>query len=122
MTQVYLRLTAPTGRAPEILQALEVIRLPAQLDRDCLRTHLGLEEREPDVVVYLEEWSTADAVLHRVESQSFQELMSVLELAAEPPLLEFRDLVNVRGLDYVASVRGADRPAGAVVDAQHQPA
>jgi hypothetical protein len=105
MTQVFLRLTAPASRTPEILQALESIRLSAQLDRDCVRTHLGIEEQDPDVLVYLEEWSTGDALHRRVASPDFRTLLSVLERAAEPPLLEFRDIAGVRGLDYVTSVR-----------------
>jgi hypothetical protein len=107
MTQVFLRLTAPAGRTPEILQTLEAIRLPAQLDRDCVRTHLGTDAQDPDVVVYLEEWLSADGLDRRVASPNFRGLLCLLELAAERPTIEFRDIARVRGLDFVASVLNA---------------
>jgi hypothetical protein len=107
MTQIFLRLTAPAGRTPEILQALEAIRLPAQVDRDCVRTQLGTDAQDPDIVVYLEEWLSAEGLERRVASTNFRGLLCLLEVALEPPLLEFRDIVGVRGLEYVASVRDA---------------
>ena len=117
MTQVFLRLTAPASRTPEILQALGAIRLPAELDRDCVRTQLGTDVQDPDVVVYLEEWLGAEGMERRIGSPDFRRLLSLLELAAVPPLLEFRDISQVRGLEYVASVRrtddAVDAPAGA---------
>ena len=73
MTQVFLRLTAPASRTPEILQALEAIRLPAELDRDCIRTQLGTDVQDPDVVVYLEEWLSADGLERRVASPNFRD-------------------------------------------------
>jgi quinol monooxygenase YgiN len=105
MTQVFLRLMAPSGHTSEILQALEAIRLPAQLDRDCARTQLGVDDQDPDVVLYIEEWLTQDALDRRVASPSFRELLCLLELAVERPTLEFREACRVRGLEYVAAVR-----------------
>lgn len=107
VTQIYLRLTAPDRRAPEILQTLESIRLPAQLDRDCVSTHLGADAQDPDIVVYLEEWASAEGLERRVASPDFQGLLCLLDLSAEPPTLEFRDIASSRGLEYVASVRSA---------------
>jgi quinol monooxygenase YgiN len=122
MTQVFLRLMAPAGRTPEILQALGAIRLPAELDRDCVLTQLGTDAQDPDVVVYLEEWLSADGLAHRVASPNFRGLLNLLELAAEPPMLEFREIARTRGLEYVASVRRADAIADAAADPQRLPA
>lgn len=122
MTQVFLRLKAPASRAPEILQALEAIRLPAELDRDCVRTQLGTDVQDPDVVVYLEEWLSADGLERRVASPNFRELLSLLEMATESPTLEFREIARTRGLEYVASVRQADDSAAGVADWRRLPA
>jgi len=119
MTQVFLRLTAPASRTPEILRALEAFRLPAELDRDCVLTQLGTDAQDPDVVVYLEDWLTADALERRVASPSFRGLLSLIEQAAEPPTLEFREISQTRGLEYVAGVRQA--AAAAAADAGRLP-
>ena len=105
MTQVFLRLTAPASRTPEILQALGAIRLPAELDRECVRTQLGTDVQDPDVVVYLEEWLSTAGLERRVASPSFRELLCLLEMAAESPTFEFRDVARIRGLEFVASIR-----------------
>jgi hypothetical protein len=121
MHQIYLRLTAPAGRMPEILQTLLAIRLPAQLDRDCVGTHLGVDLQDPDIVAYLEEWLSADGLDRRVASPSFRGLLCLLELAAEPPSLEFRDIAQVRGLEYVASARHVGDMDDDAADATRQP-
>ena len=108
MTQIFLRLTAPASRAPEILQTLEAIRLPAQLDRDCVSTHLGVDAQDPDDVVYLEDWLSAEGLERRVASPSFRGLLCVLEMAAKAPTLEFRESAGTPGLEYVARVRHDD--------------
>ena len=121
MTQVFLRLTAPAGRMPEILQTLEAIRLPAELDRDCAGTHLGLDAQDSNTIVYLEDWLSAEGLERRIASPNFRGLLCLLELAAEPPTLEFRDIVLVRGLEYVASVRSAGDQDGTAADAPRLP-
>jgi hypothetical protein len=122
MTQVFLRLTAPASRTPEILQALGAMRLPAELDRDCVRTQLGTDVQDPDVVVYVEEWLSAEGLERRVASPNFRGLLSILEMAAEPPTLEFREISRNRGLEYVASIRHVDDAVDAVADPRRLPA
>ena len=121
MTQVFLRLMAPASRTPEILQALEAIRLPAELDRECVLTHLGVDAQDPDVVVYLEEWLSAEGLERRVAAPTFRGLLSLLELAVAPPLLEFRDMARTRGLEYVASVRHAGNALDPAADVRSLP-
>jgi len=58
-------------------------------------------------VFYLEEWASTDGLERRVASRNFRGLLGLLELAAESPLLEFRELARIQGLDYVASIRHA---------------
>ncbi|MCX6549886.1 MAG: hypothetical protein NTY02_02565 [Acidobacteria bacterium] len=106
MTQIYLRLTAPASCAPEMLRTLEAFRLPAELDRDCVSTHLGVDSQDPDVVVYIEEWLSPDGLDRRVASPSFIGLLGLLEMAAEQPTL----------------VRRAEETADAAADARRQPA
>jgi quinol monooxygenase YgiN len=122
MTQVFLRLTAPASRTPEILQALRAIRLPAELDRDCVRTQLGTDVQDPDVVVYLEEWLSADGLERRVASPNFRGLLCLLEMAAEPPTFEFRDVARIRGLEFVASIRDDGNPIVAEAALRRLPA
>ena len=121
MTQVFLRLTAPASRTPEILQALGAMRLPAELDRDCVRTQLGADAQDPDVVFYIEEWLSADGLDRRIASPIFRGLLSILELAAEPPTLEFREIARTRGLEYVVGVRQAEDAVEAAADSRHLP-
>lgn len=105
MTQIYLRLKAPAGRRPEILEALGAIRLPAQLDRGCASTRLVVDPQDPDAVEYTEDWVNAEGLERRVASDDFTAVLSVLECASQPPTVEFRDVTGVRGLEFIEELR-----------------
>jgi quinol monooxygenase YgiN len=104
--QLLVRLVASPGRNPEMLRTLGTIRLTAQLDRGCSRTHLGSDALDPEVLFYIEEWPRRENLDRRLRSPDFRTLLALLEAAAAAPVVEFRTVSEIRGLDYVAAVRG----------------
>jgi hypothetical protein len=57
-------------------------------------------------------WRTRSTDLARyVRSDDFTAVLSLLDLAAAPPVLEFQCAGQRRGLDYVAELHGAQSPA-----------
>jgi hypothetical protein len=117
MVQLLVRFTVAPERVEDVLRTLETVRLPAQLDRNSLRTYLGTDSQESEVVVYLEEWPGQGELSQRMADPSFSRLLRVLEEATAPPLFEVRFLSETRGFDFVASVAGRvespDGPAAA---------
>ena len=61
---------------------------------------------EQNAVCYTEDWSSTEALEANIRSDRFSSLLALMETAAEPPTLEFRLVDDLRGLDYVAEVRG----------------
>ncbi len=104
MVQVLLRLTAPPGRLQQTLHALQSVMLPVRLERGEACAHLCSEHK--NVVCYFEEWPDIDQLNEQVRSPRFRQILALMETAAEEPRLEFRFVSDVRGLDYVAEVRG----------------
>ncbi len=104
MVQVLLRLTARPGRLQQTLQALQAVMLPVRLERGEACTHLCSPAK--NVVCYFEEWPDIEQVNEQVRSPRFRQILALMETAAEEPRLEFRFVSEVRGLDYVAEVRG----------------
>ena len=63
---------------------------------------------DPDATVhYVEEWATEADMRRRVRSNCFTPLLSLLELAHEPPRVQFDFVTTTRGLDYVVQARDA---------------
>jgi quinol monooxygenase YgiN len=112
MAHLALTLLVPQRQATEMAEALRSLSRRAQLDRGCgsSEVYASLEDRSR--LSLQQEWE-ADADLARyVRSDDFTAVLSLLDLAAAPPVLEFQCAGQKRGLDYVAELRGAQSPAG----------
>ena len=78
----------------------------ARLDSRCIQACLYRDIDEPNAVCYVEDWSSTEALETEIRSDRFSSLLALMETAAEPPTLQFRLVDDLRGLDYVAEVRG----------------
>jgi quinol monooxygenase YgiN len=86
-----------------IVRAFRSLMNETRLESGCLGCSVW---SDPDSTVhYFEEWATEAAMEHRVGSERFTTLLSVIEAARQPPEVRFEFLDKTRGLDYVAEVR-----------------
>lgn len=109
MVQLFVEMTAPPGQAHEVVRTLESVRLPAQIARDCTRTQIGVDAQDADVVSYIEEWQSLDGLERRVASEAFTGLLRLMEVSVRQPVLECRLVSEIRGLEFVSSVRTAEK-------------
>ena len=105
MVQVTLCLTATTGRAHLLVEALLGVMRRAKQSAGCSGAHLLTDVADNGVFWYCEDWHDARALECRVRGEPFAQLLALMETSAAPPTLEFRTVDAVRGLEYVEAVR-----------------
>jgi quinol monooxygenase YgiN len=110
MVQLILRLTAPSSRGHHIVEALQAHLRRARQNAGCRSAYLAVDLETADVYWYTEEWGELSALEARVRTDHFADLLAVMETSSEPPLLEFRRIDDVQGLDYVAALRECPEP------------
>jgi len=106
VVQLLLTLTCPPDRLQQTIQALQSLMLPARLERRAAHAHLCSDVGDGNVLCYVEEWPDVDKLNEQIRSPRFDRMLALMETAAEAPTLEIRFITEVRGLDYVAEVRG----------------
>ena len=106
MLQLTVRLTARPDRSRELVQALRAARREAAGLFGCAAAHLAADLDDANAVWYVEEWPDADEFEAQVRTTRFSHLLSLIETAAFPPLLEVRVVAESRGLDYLERVSG----------------
>jgi quinol monooxygenase YgiN len=111
MVQLHVRLTIAPDRIQETIQALRAIMQPARLNRDCSGARLFADVENPTVLSYTEDWPRTESLVREVRSTRFTRLMEVIETSTSPPIVEFRFLSEVRGLDYAAAKRATPEMA-----------
>jgi quinol monooxygenase YgiN len=85
--------------------------LPVRLERGNCHAHLALDVDDEHVLCYFEEWSDVEELNEQIRSPRFGQLLALMETAGEAPSLQFRFFSEIRGLDYVAELRGDQHPA-----------
>ena len=93
-----------SGSAYEILETLRYLSGATRLEPGCQECQTWIDADA--TVHHIEGWATEADMRRRVRSDGFTSLLSVMECAYEPPLLQFDFVTTTRGLDFVAEVRG----------------
>jgi quinol monooxygenase YgiN len=102
MVQLLLKLVAPSERADEIVDVLKAVMRPAQRARGCSFAGIYLSATDRRDVVYIEDWDDADELRRQFGTERFHRLLELLEMAADPPVVDFRIISEIHGLEYVS--------------------
>ena len=109
MVQVVLRITARPHRTAEMIHALRSLMLPLQAAPGLISCHLYTEAGTPNALCYVEEWRTSEDLDRQIRSSHCTWLLALMEEAAEPPELRLHWITEVKGLEYLETVRLCNR-------------
>jgi hypothetical protein len=90
-----------------MIEALRSLMVLPQPDRHSLGCWLYVDALDPNSLCYMEAWAHPKDLEREILSERFTRLLSVMESAAQRPVLEFQFCDQTRGLDLVEEVRNA---------------
>jgi quinol monooxygenase YgiN len=105
MVQMTVRLTATTGHAYQLVEALHALMRQTRGQSGCADVHIAADVDEANAFWYCEDWSTAKALESDMRTDRFSQLLALMETSARAPTLEFRLISETRGLEYVTAAR-----------------
>ena len=97
----------PLGQTRPVTMALHSVAADTRTTRGCVGCSVSTDIGKRGAVRYVEEWQTEDDLRRRVMSDTFAQLVNLVEDAAQPPRIEFALDRETRGLDFVEEVRRA---------------
>ena len=109
MVQMTVRLTATSGRAPQLIDALHSLMRYTRGHLGCLGASIAANVDEANAFCYREDWRDAQALEEELLTDRFSQLLALMETSVKPPVLEFRFVTETRGLEYVTAVRAKER-------------
>jgi quinol monooxygenase YgiN len=93
------------GEHDRIVDLLDSIRLLTAANSDCLECRLTTETGAGRSICYLERWQTREALVRHLRSALYCRVLEAMELSASTPKIEFFEVGQVGGLDWIAQVR-----------------
>jgi quinol monooxygenase YgiN len=86
------------------METLRFLIASTRLEHGCEKCTVSIDSEF--TVHYDERWATQADVRRHVRSSAFTSLLGLMECAIEPPDVQFDFITAVRGLDFVAELRG----------------
>lgn len=102
-----LRMVFTEPARDEALQVLRTLWGPVRSHPGCLATRLMRDEQDERVLTWVEHWQTREDHERHVRSDAFRRLLAVMDLAAEPPVLEVDQVELRQGFEVVELLLGA---------------
>ena len=105
MAGLRFSLLVTARRTREISGALDALARRACRDSACVGSEAFSSLGDPNHLVLQSEWRSDDDLARYVRSDDFTQLLTLCEMAAEPPVVECQVAGKTRGLDYVSEMR-----------------
>jgi quinol monooxygenase YgiN len=105
VVQTVLKLTTDSRHKAELVQALRGLARSARSERGFISSRVCQEEANSNEFFYEEEWTSREELERQIRSPRYSRLLALMETSKTQPRLEFRLVAEVRGLEYVETLR-----------------
>ena len=95
---------APDKRE-EMRRGLASLVGPTSVEAGCIGCELFQEAGNPDKFSFEARWNSKHDLMKHLRSEPYKNLLILMELGSDPPMIEFHSVVETRGLDLIESVR-----------------
>jgi quinol monooxygenase YgiN len=97
-------LVAPERRE-DLRRAFSALLGPTCVEPGCISCDLYQEARDLNRFCLETRWMTDQELIRHLRSEQYRNLLILLELSSEPPLIEFHEVAETRGLELIRAVR-----------------
>lgn len=107
MFSLRLHLEFAAKTCDEAAATLRSLVGPVRSEAGCTATRLLASPDESCKLSWIEEWRDVEAFEDHLRGPSFRTILSVIELAAAPPVVEIDEVTSRRGFDLVEEILGS---------------
>jgi quinol monooxygenase YgiN len=100
-----LSLTLEGRRRQQVVRSLRALSGPTLVEPGCIACRVLEEVAEPSHLHYLEMWETTDQLVAHLRSKGYRQVLAAMEESAVSPQLKFFWVSDVKGIEYLESVR-----------------
>jgi quinol monooxygenase YgiN len=89
----------------DLLRGLRSLLGPMRVEAGCVDCRLFQDSINPNALQLEAHWRTEDDLTRHVRSEVYKKLLFLVEMGSEPPRIEFHEISQTRGMDFIESVR-----------------
>jgi quinol monooxygenase YgiN len=100
-----LRLTLPQEKRIDAINTIKTVIEPTMVLPGCHYCKLCCDVENDDQLVLLEEWHSQEDLERHVRSDDFRNILAVMDLGPEPPILDFHTVSSTDGMALIEKIR-----------------
>ncbi len=98
----------------EVISVLRSLVGPVRSEQGCIATRIQRDTTEQgNEIIWVEEWRSIEDFERHLRADVFRQILAVIEMAAEQPVIEIDDVSSRRGFELVEEILGLKGTAGA---------
>ena len=95
----------PLHKHEDLGKGLRSLVGPIRSEAGCVDCRLFQDALNPNVFQLEAYWKAEDDLERHVRSETYKKLLFLMELSIEPPMIEFHEVSQTRGMDFIQSIR-----------------
>ena len=100
-----MSLAVPEAKKQQVGSALASFVGPTQVQPGCLSCSLSQGWTNPHELRFESRWANEEDLIRHLKSDSYKQLLLLMELSSVPPQIEYFVVVRAQGLDLVQNAR-----------------
>jgi len=109
MLRTSIKMIFSFDREHDAMQILHNIILKTRTRFGCLCCSLYRDTESANTLIYEDEWSNIVEMNLHLRSKEYEKLLLVMEMAQQPPRVEFSKTYNIAGMELIEKTRCPDR-------------
>ena len=105
MIHATVTIVSPPGQRRSFAQALRCVVGPTRVEPGCLFCHLFEDVETPGSFTLVEDWVSPADFERRLRSDTYRQLLLLMELAPEAPVVQFHTVSSTGGMDVIRAAR-----------------
>jgi len=105
MIHATVTIVSPPGQRRGFAQALRCVVGPTRVEPGCLFCHLLEDVETPGSFSLVEDWVSPADFERRLRSDAYRQLLLLMELAPEAPVVQFHTVSGTAGMDAIRAAR-----------------
>ena len=105
MITAYYKIVASAEQKEVILESLRSFMGPTEVKPGCVRCSISQDVENAGIIVYTEEWQSEAQLENHIRSPRYPQLLTIIDLSASEPEVKFYTTTEIKGMEYIESIR-----------------
>ena len=106
MVTSFLKVNVPPGKMKDAIQTVHSILGWTRAQPGCISMAFYEDTNQPGTMMIFEEWENWPSFEKHIQSDSYRNILELMELSSEQPEIKFYSVADTKGMEVIERLRG----------------